>query len=1088
MQPNLFELDEKMDKERSKKKNEKPIVKYTKYKSRTPLNKTINKDGTKYSNAYFTDGNFTTHEISNMIELKKQLLKISKYEAIGLGVHKTNNTGEIVPKSRSKELARSKENFKWNDTYNLVMLDYDYFDGLFDIKNPLEFQNNLVKIDSSFLNVQLLISPSTSSLVIKKDNKENLYKRGGFHCYFIIKGSVERFRELLWQSCWAKGYGAIKLAADGSILSRTIFDNAVLSPERLVFEALPDVDDSLALRKRDIKIFNTKGSYLNVDDMESNISAGLKAESDAKFMAKSSSIELKEIYITKHAKKLIEKSNVSLETARKIIEAKTSNSGIIYENDMVYFPSGESIKAGDLTIEHDGQYILDPIEPNQANAVLNVTVSGRKTIHSFLHGGKNFEIIPADLDVKLDVKKEAKIIAQNFLKEIWNDRFGYGYSEKMYENWEIMFQSYLEASKDSFDKMFVISTSAGSAKTTSLAYFLRNKIIETKGAFTALVVVNTIQNGIDFKRFLNEELLDIDDPEQKLVRAKIMFAKDKEIIEDNEGNKLEYTSDVNHSNCIDANILIITHSRLRKAVLSNKTEYLMSSKLKESLILENRNLIVIDEAIDFEEKATIKQSQSHSINGQLLGIRTSVSNESKAKIDFLSSIITKFTDFCKSIETNTEISTIKIHLANEIFGDIDINQFPNDENFINEILSKYNLSGVNLESYITDLSILIKSRFFHLKTGHDGVIISSNIDRIPNKGFIVLDASAVINHEYQHYISKQKAQRIRVHLDAKRYDEVTIYHSEEDAGVGKIDVPNFLINPDFKKSNFNINDKKDLVKKIESFKNKIQIEILSKTTKEDKILIISNKSLDEYLRTHLILDRTYHSEHWGNLTGRNDLKDCNKVFCLTLPYKPTHYYYSKAYKHNLAENKNEVSKFKISNLLDEVYQALMRANLRTNDPITKNAPKCDIYIRTSIGNYQISDSQKLISTLENMLIGSKVSKWIFEGEKENEYNKMPDKVFQMRDVLTEWVKNNPHSLYIEYKTLSNIYSSVFSINGRTLRQYKNIYIGDNVTVLNWLESQTGLKFLEGNESKAYLFEKHNIPLKGRGVSCFCKKI
>lgn len=237
---NLFEHDAKLDEERQ---NSKKIeVMFTKFKSKAALNKTITEDGKKYSNAYFSNGNFSTVKIKSLLELKKTLLKISKYEAIGLGIHKDKIKGEITPKSRSKELARSKENFKWNNEYNLVMLDYDYFNGITEINNAQEYKKVLEEVEPLFKNIQLLITKSTSSLVINKVTKETLYKKGGFHCYLIIKGSVERFKELLWRSCWIKNHGAIKYAADGSILSRTIFDAAVLSPERLVFEALPNIE------------------------------------------------------------------------------------------------------------------------------------------------------------------------------------------------------------------------------------------------------------------------------------------------------------------------------------------------------------------------------------------------------------------------------------------------------------------------------------------------------------------------------------------------------------------------------------------------------------------------------------------------------------------------------------------------------------------------------------------------------------------------------------------------------------------------------------------------------------------------------
>lgn len=1082
MQTDLFELDAKLDKERAKKHTFK--TNFTIFKSRTPLNKTITEDGKKYSNAYFSDGTFTTVSISSLLELKKILLKLTKFEAIGLGIHKDKDKGEIAPKSRSKELARSKENFKWNDDYNLVMLDYDYFEGLSQINSASEYKDILEAIEPSLHNVQMLISKSTSSLVFDNKNKKSLYEKGGYHCYIIIKGSVERFKELLWRSCWAKGHGAIKFAADGSILSRTVFDAAVLSPERLVFEAVPTIEGDLSLLPRDIKIFNNTGSYLDIDDMESNISNGLKYELEAKQNAKGTSLQLKEVYIQKHARELSEKTNISYDIAKKIIEAKTDNSGVIYEDDIIYFPNGDSLAARDLTTEHDGVYILDPIEPEQANAVLNVSVTGVKTIHSFLHGGRTFDIVPADLDTKLTISKEAKNLAQSFLKDIWNELFSYGYSEKMYENWEIMFQAYLEASKPDFNTMYIISASAGAAKTTSLAHFIKCKLVEKKGKFTTLVVVNTIQNGLDFKSFLNL-LLDREDKENTLPRPSIMFAKDKEIMEDDEGNKIEYTSDVNSSNCSKAEILIITHARLRKAVISGKTEHLLTYEAESNLFSTNRDFFAVDEAIDFEEKALIKQSQSYLVVGVLQSLKTSYKSiELKEKMSKLINVINKFIDFCEKISDLKKINIT--HNAEDIFGqnkDLDICF---DKDFIDSICENSKTTNVNLESYFTDLAILVKSNFFHIDSGGEGIIISSNIDRIPSsRGFVILDASAVINHEYMHYITKQKAKRVRVHLDAKRYDEVTIYTSDENEGVGKIDVPAYLIKPETAKSkNKTVN--KEEVEKIEKFKNLIQQEVLDKTTKNDVILIITNKSFNEYLKTNLILDRTYFTEHFGNLTGRNDLRKASKVFIFSQPYKPKYVYFSKAYKHDKVEDIREINKFRVSMLIDEVYQAILRANLRTNDEITKNAPKCDIYIRTSVNRVLSGDSQKLISTLEKMLIGVKIAKWKFVEKEQSKYSNLPDVAYKMKEILLEWSLNNPHDSFVEYSVISKMRSDVFDVQGKKVHRYKTTLIGDNVTIMDWIENQTGLKYLGGFESKSFLEEHKGIVFSGKGPKCFCR--
>lgn len=1064
-------------------------VNFTIFQSTSPLNKTITEDGKKYSNAYFSNGVFKTTKISSLSELKKSILKLSKYEAIGLGVHKDKDEGEIAPKSIAKELSRSKENFKWNNDYNLIMLDYDYFEGITKVNTANDYKTLLEEIEPKLKDVEMLITKSTSSLVIDNKTKKELNENGGFHCYFIVKGSIEHFKSLLWHNCWAKGHGAVKFAADGSILSRTIFDASVLSPERLVFEALPTIKGDLSLLPRDVKIFNIGNGFLDVEEMEDNIEIGHRLEIEAKNNAKLKSSHLKELYIQKEAKELSIKSQISYEIAKKIIEAKTNDSGIIYEDDLIYFPNGEFINAGALTLEHDGMYILDPIEPDKANAVLNVFYSGRKTVYSFLHGGKTFEIIPADLDTKLDIGSEAKSLAKSFLENVWNKMFKYGYSEKMYENWEIMFQAYINASKPDFNTMYVISASAGAAKTTSLAHYTCQKNIETKGNFTVLIVVNTIQNGIDFKKFLTK-LLDIEDKSKKYPRPMILFSKDVEKVTDEDGNIEEYRSDVSSRDCDTANILIVTHARLRKAVVNGQAEHLMSYKKKDTLFSVNRDLIAVDEAIDFEEKATINQNQTYIVKGLLQSFKTYYKNgEMFEKLNKIISVLDKFLNFCESYSQKNK--TILTHNSSDVFGTDEDVKICYDTEFIELINERNQGTNLKLESYLTDLSILAKSNFFHIDLGGDGIVISSNIDRIPsNRGFVVLDASANINHEYTHYINKQKAQRVRVHLDAKRYDEVTIHISEESSGVGKINVPsNMLKNA----KNKNIDLPKDITddnistkEEIESFKIKLEQDILANTTEKDKILIISNKLFEEYLSNELAIKRDFVCHHWGDLTGRNDLRERNVVYCLTQPFKPLILYLGKSYKYNKLYDKIETARFRISMLVDEVYQALLRANLRTNDRITNNAPKCDIYIRTSIARSLVNDSSKLIEALEKMLIGVKIAKWDFNFKGEKKYSKKPEYAYLMRDILKEWCERNPHDIYIEYSTLQKMRSDVFDDSAKKIRRYKTQLIGDDVSVMDWIEKQSGMKYLSGTESKKFLEEQKGIKIQGRGFKCFCK--
>lgn len=284
----------------------------------------------------------------------------------------------------------------------------------------------------------MLILPSSSSRIFK-DNKL-IFNSNGMHCYIIIRGDVDKFKDNLWYSCWAKGFGAIKLASDGSILPRTIFDKAVFSPERLIFESSPNLEKGLIQEK--IEPFYIEGSIFDVSNMEDNISKGKQIESDDKHKSKDISKIKNDDYIQTNVRHLVKKGYKEKE-ATEIVKARTGEHGVIYTSDIITLKDGSSIKADKLNRDHNGMYCLDPIQPSEAPAVINIT-DDKKTIWSFLHGGKLYEIIEPNNDVQLEISNKAIELSIAYRNILWLKEFGFETNDKLYENWEIMFQSYLE--------------------------------------------------------------------------------------------------------------------------------------------------------------------------------------------------------------------------------------------------------------------------------------------------------------------------------------------------------------------------------------------------------------------------------------------------------------------------------------------------------------------------------------------------------------------------------------------------------------------------------------------------------------------
>jgi len=1013
------------------------------------LNKSIFLDGRKTSNALLYKGKFTTKEIPNLKTLQKELKKLKSNQAIGLGINKNADMGIITSRNSDPKTARSKENFEWNKDLNLILLDYDYFEGLKEINNTHEFRNTLIEIEPLFTYCEMLILPSSSSRIFK-DNKLFMNSRG-LHCYIIIRGDVDKFRDNLWYSCWAKGFGAIKLAADGSILPRTIFDKAVFSPERLVFETAPELEKGLVQEK--IDALYVEGSIFDVSQMQDNISKGKQIESDDKHKAKDISKLKTEEYIQTNVRKLV-KEGYSENEATEIVKARTGEYGVIYTTDIITLKDGTQLKADELTRDHNGLYCLDPIEPDEAPAVINIT-DEQKTIWSFLHGGKLYEIIEPNNDVQLEISNKAIELSIAYRNILWLKEFGFETNDKLYENWEIMFQSYINASQSDFmNQMYLVGTSAGNGKTTSLAFYIA-KTIKEKKDFSVLIVVNTIRNARELQRTINKLIT-----EEHLPRAQVLHSSDGKVFIDG----IADNSDIKEDDAINHQILIITHAKLQLAVRNDDTDSIRTI-LKNKKNIE-RDLTVIDEAIDFAETATIKLNHIEFIItylNQLLRYRKDFKSAIKLKT-ILESIASKTIQ-----KTNTTIQ------PEELFGKQYLNLKIEDD--IIEELEKESTFTFSITSFIKDLEILSRADGFVMDIGgREGIMYSSSKDKLPSgKGLVILDASATINNEYKHYITSKKASRIRINQDARSYSKVTIHTAITRDNVGKIKVDK--------------NDDEN-IKLLNKKTNLLINEVMHKTSKNDKILIIANKDYVETINKNGFGSRDVVCEHWNNLTGRNDLRDRNVVFVITLPFKPLIHSYNLSHKHNQYGNTNETTLFQYSNIADDVYQAIMRANLRTTSKYSTDAPKCDIYMVLPANKGKLREL--LIKKIKNLLLDCKWDDWEFETlQKDTLFSKSPpyqpnEALLSVLSAIETWDKLHDKTPFVNIDTLADMAGITMANIRKILTRKLARSIDENYIGSTWIEDVTGeFTYIESKLSKE-LLDSLGYQIPGRGKAIFIR--
>ena len=1022
------------------------------------LNKTIHANGTKTSNALLYKGKFISKEISSLKVLQREIKKIKPTQALGLGINKHSTMGVITSRNNNPKTARSKENFIWNKHTNIILLDYDYFEGLKECNNAKEYRETLIDIDPIFSNVEMLILPSSSSRIFK-DNKVFLNSKG-LHCYIMINGDVDKFKNNLWYSCWAKGYGAIKLASDGSILPRTIFDKAVFSPERLIFEAAPNLEDGLTQDKLDP--FYIKGTILDVNNMEDNIAKGQKIESDDKYKSKDNAKLKNEIYIKENVRTLVKKG-ITENEAIEIIKARVGEHGVIFTSDIITFLDGSSINAGDLTRDHNGLYCLDPIESDQAPAVINISEES-KNIWSFLHGGKNYEIIEPNNDVQLEISNKAIELSIAYRNILWLKEFGFETNDKLYENWEIMFQSYINASEPTFiEQMYLVGTSAGNGKTTSLAFYIAQTIKENS-KFSVLIVVNTIRNARELQKTINK-LINIED----IPKALVLHSSDGKAKID---GKLDY-SDIKEKDAPNHPILIITHAKLQLAVRQNNTDIIRRMKHKKE-----RTLTVIDEAIDFAETATLKLNHIEFVITYLTQLL-------RYRKDFKSAI--KLKDVLDTIAKQEIQKTGTTLQPEQLFGKNNLNL--NIQEDIIEELEKEKSFAFNIRSFIKDLEILSRADGFVMDIGgREGIMYSSSKDKLPSgKGLVILDASASINQEYKHYITNKKASRIRINQDARSYAKVTIHTAITRDNVGKIRV-------DLKDDNN--------VKMLNKRTNLLINEVMHKTTVEDKILIIANKDYIETIHKNGFGSRDVICEHWNNLTGRNDLRDRNKVFVITLPFKPLIHSYNLAHKHNQYGNDSETTLFQYSNIADDVYQAIMRANLRTTSQYSTDAPKCDIYIILPANKGKL---RKLIKKkIGNLLVDCNWSDWEFNNiNNEQLFSLSPpyqpsETLLSMLDAIEKWSTLNDKSPYVTIDMLADVakiaipeykdkdVKQILTAFRKALSRKLGQSLDEFYTGTKWIEDVTGeFTYISSFESNQTL-KNLGFITKGRGKALFIR--
>ena len=314
-------------------KNRGPLTKIIRYQDGRIL-----KDGSK---CWLNQGK--AKQVDTSLEKMAQWLrKLRPGQALIHGINGHKQIKIVSEKKYSGQadtIPRTKKHFSFVNGEGSAFFDHDPKPGhkAYSRKAFLEI---LSEVFPAIADMGSVWTPSTSSCIFK-GGQQLVGQDGGMHIYFAVKNATDlpRFSEVLFKRLWIAGHGYIFITKDGKQLERTIFDQAVFSPERLDFVAGAVCRDGLEQRLPD-PVY-TPGNVLDTsllpDLTEEEETQYQRLIEQAKEKARPAQETIRQEYVEQEAGKLVEASDgkLDIDKARAIIKARQNH--VLEDDDILYF-------------------------------------------------------------------------------------------------------------------------------------------------------------------------------------------------------------------------------------------------------------------------------------------------------------------------------------------------------------------------------------------------------------------------------------------------------------------------------------------------------------------------------------------------------------------------------------------------------------------------------------------------------------------------------------------------------------------------------------------------------------------------------
>lgn len=363
-------------------------------------------------------------EAPGLCQVAGLIQNLGRNEAITLGVFEDDAPkAEIASKSMAREGLRTRtkggpEGFTFQPGRPaLLLIDIDLDGQLEGYDGSVESGWNWLTTLCPWLqDIGYMGRPSTSSGIFLGGQRLDDPKKAGLHIYIVVQNGedVPSILQRIDDELWLKGSGHIKISASGQRLFRTPVDATVGSPERLVFEAPPVLNDGLTQAERHFLVVEGKqlsradvpplGAFARFELAEIRRDAYEAEAADANKRREAWKAERLRLLL----KQYVSQGLTEAEARTRAREDMTSWERAVLPGSVILSLEGtdadryqeQSVSVDALyenAVEWDGCYCRDPDEPQkgQQKARVKLEAAGWLFVHSWVGGGRIYLLRPS---------------------------------------------------------------------------------------------------------------------------------------------------------------------------------------------------------------------------------------------------------------------------------------------------------------------------------------------------------------------------------------------------------------------------------------------------------------------------------------------------------------------------------------------------------------------------------------------------------------------------------------------------------------------------------------------------------------------